>query len=221
MSTVQATTATDNPYAAFNAPQSTAKVDETQDRFLKLLVTQMRNQDPLNPLDNAQVTTQLAQLSTVGGINKLNATLESLSGMFQSNQALQAAGLIGRSVLVPGAHLSLQSGTSVGGMELTQPADKVTVSITDMVGNLLRALDLGAQSTGVISFGWDGKTDAGAAAPDGNYQFSVKTMLGDKTASAQTLALGTVSSVALGATGISLEGTGLDGVALANVKQIF
>ena len=97
---------------------SAAKASSTeasQDRFMKLLVTQMKNQDPLNPLDNAQVTSQLAQLSTVTGIDKLNTTLEALMGSFQSGQSLQAVNMIGRGVLVPGADVNLSASQAMLG----------------------------------------------------------------------------------------------------------
>jgi flagellar basal-body rod modification protein FlgD len=94
MSTIQ-NTPTVNPFAPYGT-QSTAKsaADDVQDRFLKLLVTQMKNQDPLNPLDNAQVTTQLAQISTVNGIEKLNATITAMASSFTAGQSLQAATMI-------------------------------------------------------------------------------------------------------------------------------
>src|SRR3990172_2141446 len=96
-------------------PATKTAAQEQEDRFLKLLVTQMKNQDPLNPLDNAEVTSQMAQLSTVSGIEKLNTTLQAMSSSFASSQSLQAAGMIGRSVLAPGSSLSLQNGAAVGG----------------------------------------------------------------------------------------------------------
>src|SRR3990167_8083696 len=93
-------------FASFNAKAGAAATAstaaDTQDRFLKLLVTQMKNQDPLNPMDNAQVTSQMAQLSTVTGIDKLNVTLQALSDSMASSQSLQAASMIGYGVLVPG-----------------------------------------------------------------------------------------------------------------------
>jgi len=92
---------------AFNTPAAAAKSSATEERFLTLLVAQMKNQDPLNPLDNAQVTSQLAQLSTVSGIDKLNATLQTLAGSFAQAQSLQAAVLIGHDVLVEGNALAL------------------------------------------------------------------------------------------------------------------
>lgn len=111
-------------------------VQAQQDRFLKLLVTQMKNQDPLNPLDNAQVTTQMAQLSTVTGIEKLNATLEA----FTKAQAFQAVGMIGHYVLAPGEFLNLAGGVGLGGFELAGAADKVKVGVYDAKGALVRRL---------------------------------------------------------------------------------
>ena len=105
MSTIQDATTIKSvcTYGTKNTAKSAA--DDVQDRFLKLLVTQMKNQDPLNPLDNAQVTTQLAQISTVNGIEKLNATIEAMASSFTSGQSLQAATMIGKDVLVPGSTL--------------------------------------------------------------------------------------------------------------------
>src|SRR3989338_717076 len=106
-------------FASLNANAgSTAKASsaaDTQDRFLKLLVTQMKNQDPLNPMDSAQVTSQMAQLSTVTGIDKLNATLQALSDSMIGNQSLQAASMIGHAVLVPGQATDLVNGGGYGG----------------------------------------------------------------------------------------------------------
>jgi len=222
MSAVQETGSSSSAYAASAASATTAKstVDEAQDRFLKLLVTQMRNQDPLNPLDNAQVTSQMAQLSTVSGINKLNASIESLSGMFQSNQLLQASGMIGRGVLAEGSDLRLAGGKAIGGIDLPQPADKVVVTISDPAGNVLQTVDMGARSAGVMSFQWDGGTDGGGQAADGAYKFSVKAVLGGEAAEAQALALGIVGSVSVDSQGITLNAEGLGALALSKIKQI-
>src|SRR3954466_13474194 len=110
MTTIQNNVMPPSVLAAMNP--SAAATDKSvataaQDRFMTLLVTQMKNQDPLNPLDNAQVTSQLAQLSTVTGIDKLNGTLETLMGSYQASQSLQAAGMIGHGVLVPGSSVNL------------------------------------------------------------------------------------------------------------------
>jgi len=191
-----------------------------QDRFMTLLVTQMKNQDPLNPMDNAQVTSQLAQLSTVTGIDKLNTTLEALKGSFQSGQSLQAAGMIGHGVLVPGSTMKLSNGVAALGVELTEPADQVTVTIRDSVGNAIRKIDLGPQDIGSVPLAWDGKTDAGAAAADGQYSFEVSAMLGGQKSTAATLSFGEVTSVSTNAQGVKLNVNGVGAMNLSDVRQI-
>lgn len=194
---------------------------KAQDRFLKLLVTQMQNQDPLNPMDNAQVTTQLAQISTVNGINQLNSTLTALSGNYAEGRSMQAASLIGRSILAQGSQLALQSGASSGGVELSQPVDDLVVTVSDPAGNVQNTIDLGAQSAGVVSFQWNGQKTDGTTAPNGNYTFSVKAVQGGKDVDTTPLALAMVDSVTLGAQGTTLNTSSLGGIALSQVKQIF
>ena len=194
---------------------------ESEDRFLKLLVTQMKNQDPLNPLDNAQVTSQMAQLSTVSGIEKLNATLQAMSSSFMSSQSLQAAGMIGHSVLAPGSSLLLQNGAAVGGFELKQPVDHAIVTIKGAAGNTLHSMDLGAQQAGVVMFQWDGVTDSGANAANGAYAFEVSATQGGQSVAAERLALGMVGSVSLGSSGVTLNTDVLGSLDVTTVKQIF
>ena len=202
--------------AGASASTSVGAVQEQQDRFLKLLVTQMKNQDPLNPLDNAQVTSQMAQLSTVTGIEKLNATLQA----FTKAQAFQSVGMIGHYVLAPGEFMNLTAGVGLGGIELASAADKVKIGVYDAQGNLVRDIDMGAQNAGVTAFQWDGKTNAGADAADGQYFFRVDAVLGDSSVAAQSLAVGKVQSVLMDDIGpaLSVEGMGL--VDLNAVKQI-
>src|SRR5215217_2158402 len=117
--------ATDATAAASSLTASTSDAKATSDRFLKLLVAQMQNQDPLNPMDNAQVTSQMAQINTVNGIEKLNTTVQGLSGQFVQMQALQGANLIGRDVIVPGNKMDIDNGVGQGGFELASAADAV------------------------------------------------------------------------------------------------
>lgn len=219
MSTVQATTATTSS-AASAAAAAKSSVEATEDRFLKLLVTQMRNQDPLNPLDNAEVTAQMAQLSTVSGINKLNESLTALSAMYQSSQTLQASSMIGRHVLAEGNALALNDGVAVGGVELAGPADKVVVSIKDAAGNVLDQIDLGSQKAGVNTFGWDGTDADGNAVADGKFSFTVEATLSGAKVSAIPLALGAVGSVTLGSQGVSLNTDSLGALSVSQIKQI-
>lgn len=208
--------------AASTATTKTAKTttQESEGRFLKLLVTQMKNQDPLNPLDNAQVTSQMAQLSTVTGIEKLNTALQAMSASFASSQSLQAAGMIGRNVLAPGSNLQLLNGMAAGGFDLKQPVDSAVVKIKDAAGNVLRSVDMGAQKEGSVMFRWDGVTDSGANAANGNYTFEVSAVQGGEKVEVENLALGKVGSVSLGAAGVVLNTDVLGAVDVAKVRQI-
>jgi flagellar basal-body rod modification protein FlgD len=191
-------------------------VEDTQNRFLKLLVTQMQNQDPLNPLDNAQVTSQMAQLSTVTGIDKLNSTLSA----FSQSQAYQAAGIIGHQVLASGSNLTLSSGAGAGGYQLDGAADTVKISIFDGNGNLVRNLTQSTKAAGVNSFAWDGKNNSGTAVADGNYTFTIAASQAGQSVTATNLAYGNVNSVLMDSSDPTLNVTGLGNVSLSNVKQI-
>ncbi len=134
---------------------STTSSSEQSDRFLKLLVTQMQNQDPLNPMDNAEITTQMAQISTVSGIDDLNKSIASMNTMLLQSQSLEAASLVGKNVLVPGNELQLaKDGTTAGGFELAGPADAVNVQIYDQGGKLIDTIKLGAVDEGRHGFTW-------------------------------------------------------------------
>ncbi|CAN5237592.1 flagellar hook assembly protein FlgD [soil metagenome] len=221
--TVDASPISSGLMAAVNPAAKGAKagVTEIQDRFMTLLVAQMKNQDPMNPLDNAQVTSQLAQLSTVTGVDKLNTTLEALKTDFQSNQSLQATSMIGHGVLVPGSKLNLVDGKSYMGVELGQPADSVKVTIKDGAGNVVHTMDLGATDAGLIPIQWDGKTDAGTDAPDGAYKFEISaTRAGQKVTDVSALQFGVVASVATRSTGVKLSLPGIGNIELSEIKQI-
>ncbi len=226
MSALQATQSSSSTQAAIlaglNSARETAGADKTdpQDRFLTLLVTQLKNQDPLNPLDNAQVTSQLAQISTVDGIERLNATLQALMTSSSDGQALQAAALVGHGVLVPGSGLALQEGMAIGGVELAEAADRVTVTIKDANGIAVRSLDLGARAAGSVAFSWDGTSDSGAKAADGSYSMTVAATRGDTKVGATALELGIVSSVARSSAGVRLNVGALGVYGLNDVKQI-
>lgn len=188
----------------------------TQDKFLKLLVAQMQNQDPLNPLDNAQVTSQMAQLSTVTGIEKLNATLEA----YTQAQSFQAVNMIGRAVLATGDALQLSKGVAAGGFELEKAADTVKVSVLDSAGTVVRVLDVGKSDPGVSVFSWDGKKTDGTAAADGQYSFVVNATQKGSKVTATSLALGEVTSVVMDKAGSKLSTSNLGLIDLADVRQV-
>ncbi|MGH8762349.1 MAG: flagellar hook assembly protein FlgD [Nitrosospira sp.] len=222
MSAIQDTSPASALFASYNAKNAAKPdIDDPQDHFLTLLVTQMKNQDPLNPLDNAQVTSQLAQISTVNGIEKLNATMEAMASGFTAGQSLQAAGMIGHNVLVSGSTLQLAGNSGVFGVDLAKAADQVKVTIYDGSGNAVQVMDLGPQKPGSLTLEWDGKTNDGTQAAEGSYTVSVDALRGNQKIDAQTLSLGTVYGVSQGNQGVQLNVGALGSVGLADIKQIF
>ncbi|MFZ2392713.1 flagellar hook assembly protein FlgD [Rhodoferax sp.] len=218
---VSATTSSDSA-SALGALSSTAGTSaDSEQRFLKLLVTQLNNQDPLNPLDNAELTSQLAQMSTVSGIEKLNTAFQSLLAQSGSSQVLQSASLIGRAVLVPGAELTLAQGVTVPfAVEVPQGADSAKVTVTDAAGNTVRSFDLGGLPPGVKTLSWDGRSDAGAPLADGAYRFNVTASTGDSRVTATALTYATVASVSQGGRGVALDLGSGGQAALSDVRLI-
>lgn len=200
--------------------KTTSTTADMENRFLTLLMTQIKNQDPLNPMDNAAVTTQLAQLNTVNGIEKLNSTLSQLLAGYNEAQGMQAAGIIGKNVMVAGNTLPLASGKAFGGAALDAAADKVTLSIKDAAGNVVQTQELGANDAGILYFSWDGKDSTGAQLKDGNYTFSVAASASGKTVTSTAMKIGTVSAVTRSKDGFILDLGTLGDVAFKDVQQI-
>jgi flagellar basal-body rod modification protein FlgD len=203
-----------------SASSAATAAKDASDRFLTLLVAQLQNQDPLNPLDNAQVTTQLAQISTVSGINQLNDTVAALGASMGISQYLQAANLVGHDVVLGGNDIGLVEGKGHGGVQLSGDADHVTVAISDEAGNVVRTLDLGAQKGGTRFFDWDGKTDSGSAAPEGHYTFAVTATAAGKAVPFDTLMHGTVEGIVSTPGGALLQLDNGTQIAFDAVKQI-
>lgn len=204
-----------------SSTSSTNSTDEMSDRFLTMLVTQLQNQDPLNPMDNAQITTQLAQINTVKGIDSLNTTLEKLLTAYDDTMSMQSAALIGKNVLTEGSTLNLGTSGALGGVKLDSAADKVTVTIKDSNGTVVATEDLGKQSAGVVDFVWDGKDADGNALTTGKYTFSVSASKAGEKVTASTLSLGTVSALVKGQNGFQLEMANGDLVDFSAVQQIY
>ncbi|MFT4273516.1 MAG: flagellar hook assembly protein FlgD [Pantoea sp.] len=170
--------------------------EDLQNQFLTMLVTQLQNQDPTNPMDNSQLTTQLAQINTLSGIEKLNTTLGSISGQISTSQNLQSTTLIGHGVMVDGSQILVGSGTTTPfGVELTTASTATTATIKDSTGATVRTIDLGALSSGVHTFSWDGTLTDGSTAPDGKYTVSIAASDGSTQLVAQPLNYAYVSGV--------------------------
>lgn len=209
-SPVNSTTSTNN--AAANAGTSTANASDAsamQDRFLKLLVAQLNNQDPMNPLDNAQMTSQIAQINTVTGIQQLNTTMQSMAAQFNSLQVMQGTTLVGHSVLTEGSGMTVAEGTGKAGFEIANAATNVTVEVVTPGGQVVDTLDLGAKDAGRHNFEWDASAYKGSTE---GLQFRVKAVNGAVTLESTALTQSKVT--AAGATDGQLVLT------LANGKNI-
>lgn len=143
-----------------------------QEDFFKLMITQLQNQDPFEPMENGDFLGQMAQFGTVNGIGELQKSFEGIAQSVQSAQTLQAASLVDREVLVPVdmAGLGPEGGVR-GALDLKSSAEEVTVGVYDAAGALVRRIPMGAQPSGMPSFHWDGTTDQGERAPPGVYEF--------------------------------------------------
>ena len=202
-----------NTKSAAAASTATTGTDQS-DRFLKLLVAQMQNQDPLNPMDNAQVTSQMAQISTVTGVQTLNTSVQGLSTQMVGMQALQGASLVGHDVIVPGNKLDLQNGVGKGGFELTSAADAVKVDIISAAGQVVDTMNLGAQSAGMQSFSWP----AGANATATGLTFKVTATSGATKLDSTALMRDTVSAVSTNGNTLMLDLQNSGDVAYSTVK---
>ncbi|MEO8310138.1 MAG: flagellar hook capping FlgD N-terminal domain-containing protein [Caldimonas sp.] len=202
---VSAPASTTSDVAVNSTPAAASANDATvtSDRFLKLLVAQMQNQDPLNPMDNAQVTSQMAQINTVTGIDKLNATVQGLSSQFIQLQAMQGASLVGRDVIVAGNKLSIDAEAAVGqgGFELANAADAVKVEILGPSGAVVQTLNLGAEGAGLHSFNWP----SGAATSGSGLTFRVSATTGGVATPATALMRDRVDAISTTGTSFNLE----------------
>lgn len=177
-----------------------SEANASQDRFLKLLVAQLNNQDPMNPLDNAQTTSQMAQINTVSGIQQLNETMKAMAAQLTALQALQGTAMIGHDVLVKSNTLTIDDGKAKGSVELGGSADNVKVEILSPAGQVLETINLGAKTAGRHAFEWDASSYSGT----GNPTFKITATSGGKAVATTALARDTV--VSIGSNGIELKG---------------
>ena len=226
MASVQTTGNSSDVYSALGLGKKAAvtkdanSLEGTQDRFLKMLVTQIKNQDPLNPMDQAAMTGQLAQLNMASGIEKLNASIAALVGSYGESQTMQAAGMIGKHVLVEGKSLDLTSAGGIAGFELAGAADKLKITIKDGNGLVMRKLELNDIDAGAGNFFWDGKTDGGVVAVAGKYSFELEATQGEKTVGSTALAVGTVDAITRNTKGFDLDLGDLGSFSFADIRKI-
>ncbi|MDH4047923.1 MAG: flagellar hook assembly protein FlgD [Gammaproteobacteria bacterium] len=204
-------------------PQRASRSDLGQEDFLKLMITQFRNQDPFEPMDNGQFLGQLAQFSTVSGIESLNGAFSGLSASMANEQALQAANLVGHNVLALTDVGYLADGGSIaGGVELGSAAGNVQIDITNRNGELVQRLNLGEQQAGLVRFNWDGRDSSGEQADSDHYMITARVVRGANTESLATLLESRIESVTLGqfGQGMTLNLPGGDTLPLSLVRRI-
>ena len=197
----------------------TTSAQDMQNQFLTLLVAQLKNQDPTNPMDNAQLTSQMAQISTVTGIEKLNDTVGSVTSQFNQMQMLQGSSLIGHTVLTEGNGLALtDEGQGTAAFELAGKAADVTVTITNASGELVDTVELSGLDAGRNYFTWDGSEYAGDKS---QLRYSVKATNAGSTVKATTLTASNVVAATVSGGKLVLElgnGTTVD---YSGVKSVF
>ena len=202
---------------------SRTRAKDMSEQFMTLLVAQMQNQDPLNPMDNSQVTSQIAQINTVSGINDLNDTLSSIGGQMDAAQQLQASALIGRGVLVAGDSISVgaEGAATPFGMELESPASELKLTITDGAGSVVHESTYENQQAGIQSFSWDGKDASGQIVGEGSYTVSITALGPDGQAvPVQPLTMGYVGGVVASDNGPQLDLGPKGLVGLDAIRQI-
>lgn len=218
-----AATATDALLQRINGSTPSARtgvMQEVQDRFLRLLVTQLQHQDPMNPMDNAEITSQLAQMSTVEGISSLNKAMSELLASYRASQTLMATAFLDRAVLTSGEQMRLFDGRAGGAVELAGPADRVSVEILDEAGRIARTLELGPQNAGMVPFSWDGKNQAGQDLNDGVYRLRARAWLAGQSVDVAPLTLKRVQSISFTGGDVALE-TDLGSLTLAQIKRVY
>lgn len=206
---------------ASNASVAPASMSAEQTQFMTLLVAQMRNQDPLNPMDNNQMTSQIAMLNMVSGIDNLNKTLNNMSTSQQLGDSLKATDLIGHSVLVPSSNVVLNNGSADFSVDLAGDAQTVNVMVLDKYGVLVKSFDIGSQTAGIHSLNWDGLSDNGTQLVDGSYSIKVDAQKNGQSVDATTLAADTVNNLGLSGGLATLQLSKLGNVGLSDIRAVY
>lgn len=197
--------------------------EDMHENFMRLLVAQLQNQDPMNPMENAEMTSQLAQINTVSGIEELNSTLDLINGQMDASKMLDAANLIGKAVLVPGERILVGQPGDITpyGIDLNGPAEQVQVHIKDSGGQVVRSMDLGSLAAGEHTLDWDGLLADGTEAPAGSYRFEVEASMDGERVGYQGMNYAEVVAVSNDRQGPLLDLGGIqDPVRLEEIQQI-
>lgn len=208
-----------------NAMQMSPPVTQNlgQQDFLRLMVAQIQNQDPMQPQANGEFLSQLAQFSTNDGVSKMQESMQQMANSLQSNQALQASALVGRKVLVNSDNLQLdKDGDVKTAIEIPPGSSNLTAFIYGDSGELIKTMQLGEQQPGFFQFSWDGIGQDGKRAAEGKYKVAVHGTYMGQEVGFKTMTSSNVDSVSLGQNGegLKLNVAGVGAVSLDQVKQI-
>jgi len=210
--------------STFDTAKTTKTTALGQDEFLKLMTTQMTHQDPTKPMQNGEFLSQMAQFGTVSGIQELQQSFKDFSASISSDQALQAASLVGRNVSVPSDYGLLSAGGEINGsFDLSTSASSVNVVITDSdTGDVIRKINLGQQAAGSVPFTWDGLNDAGTLVSPGIYKVQAEASIDGVNTVFQPAIQSKVESVSMsnGTNGVQVSLAGLGAVSFNKIKQI-
>jgi flagellar basal-body rod modification protein FlgD len=205
-----------------SAPTDTTKKTELgQNEFLSLMMTQLKNQDPFKPMESGEFLGQLAQFGTVSGLQDLQNKFDSLSSALVSNQALQAASLVGHTALVESPKAPLYPGGVVdAAVDVPAATSSVQVEVRDASGQVVRHLELGSSGAGLARFEWDGLADDGTQAPAGVYQMVGSYLAGTKSTAATMLVYAPVDSVVLGTDGFTVDVRNIGELPFNQIREI-
>lgn len=196
-------------------------VSAEQNQFMTLLVAQMRNQDPLDPMDNNQMSSQMALLNMVSGINTLNKTLSSMSASQQLGDSFKATDLIGHTVLVPSSSVLLNNGKGDFSVEIPENVQSSAISLLDKQGNLVKSFNLGAAPAGLHALSWDGTTDDGQVLADGTYTIKVDALKNGSAVNAVSLVTDRVDNLVLSGGLASLQLSKLGNIGLSDIRAVY
>jgi flagellar basal-body rod modification protein FlgD len=191
-----------------------------QEDFLKLLMTQLQNQDPMEPMDNGEFMGQMAQFSTVQGVTEMGESIDGLVSIYQGQQMSANASMIGKKALVDGNWAQLEGGKLAGAIDLTTAANDLRVDVKSETGELMASIGLGSKMAGVQEFSWDGIKQDGTTAPEGNYYLSASAVRDGQSTVPAMQVYGTVNSVQMKGGEVTLNVSGQGNVSFNNVKRI-
>lgn len=220
MTTVDATSSTSTTTtSSSNNSMSNLGIED----FISLMVAQLKYQDPTNPQDSSEFIAQLAQFSSVSGIQEMNSSVSTLVEQMRSSQALSATSLVGHDVLVPADEMYTASGEQVtGAVEAPEGASAINIVVTDSSGQVVRQFSVALSSDGLTSFTWDGLDDSGTQVEAGDYSFTASATVYGQSEAVDTLLSTEVSSVTIDSStnSLVLNTRALGSVSLSDVRQV-